>query len=231
MPSIKIIRPTFPEGYVLDPKALLTWAHVVQRLTEARHYWLCSVRPDGRPHVAPRWAVWIEDRLYYDGSPETRHARNIAANPRVALHLESGVRFNAGLQAPSEWRSFAEVVAHSPDDELDFALVRLTQPASGTPVKFAPEAPYVGQSANILQHPRGADMQVALRYNEVVAVEDTRVYYITDTDYGSSGSPVLNDNWPVIALDHAGLRAVQNANEGIPILAMSRHLVPHLQHH
>jgi hypothetical protein len=48
------------------------------------------VRPNGRPHSIPKWAVWIDDRTYFDGSPETRHARNIAANPYVCVHLEDG---------------------------------------------------------------------------------------------------------------------------------------------
>jgi hypothetical protein len=59
-------------------------------LNAARHYWLCSVRPDGRPHCVPRWCVYLDGRIYYDGSPETRHARNIMENPHVSLHLESG---------------------------------------------------------------------------------------------------------------------------------------------
>jgi len=50
----------------------------VQRLDEAKNYWLCSVPPDGRPHVIPKWAVWVDDKIYYDGSPQTRHAKNIA---------------------------------------------------------------------------------------------------------------------------------------------------------
>jgi len=86
----RISRPRFPHGYVENPQALLPWSHVVQRLTDARNYWLCTVRPNGHPHVIPFWAVWVEDRIYFDGSPETRHARNIAANQYVALHLESG---------------------------------------------------------------------------------------------------------------------------------------------
>ncbi|MBN1874955.1 MAG: pyridoxamine 5'-phosphate oxidase family protein [Anaerolineae bacterium] len=90
MRSPKVGRPLFPKGYVENPSGLLSWSHVVQRLTDAKNYWLCTVRPDGRPHVIPKWAVWVDDKIYFDGSSETRHARNIAANPRVALHLESG---------------------------------------------------------------------------------------------------------------------------------------------
>jgi nitroimidazol reductase NimA-like FMN-containing flavoprotein (pyridoxamine 5'-phosphate oxidase superfamily) len=86
----EISRPHFPKGYVDYPTSILTWGDVQQRLVEARHYWICSVRPNQTPHVIPRWAVWVNGRVYYDGSPETRHAKNISKNPNVALHLESG---------------------------------------------------------------------------------------------------------------------------------------------
>jgi hypothetical protein len=83
-------RPHFPKGYVENPQALLPWSHVQQRLMEAKNYWLCTVRPNGHPHVVPKWGVWVEDKFYFDGSPDTLHARNIALNPSVSLHLESG---------------------------------------------------------------------------------------------------------------------------------------------
>jgi nitroimidazol reductase NimA-like FMN-containing flavoprotein (pyridoxamine 5'-phosphate oxidase superfamily) len=86
----QITRPHFPEGYVDAPKALLTWDSVEQKLAGSKNYWLCTVRPDGRPHAVPKWAVWVDGKLYFDGSPQTRHARNLAENPHVALHLESG---------------------------------------------------------------------------------------------------------------------------------------------
>ena len=92
MEPIKVTRPAFPPGYVDKPISFLPWDWVAVQLTESRHYWLCSVRPDGRPHVVPRWAVFLDGKIYYDGSPETRHARNIETNPEVALHLESGER-------------------------------------------------------------------------------------------------------------------------------------------
>ena len=90
MKPTKITRPKFPPGYVDNPISEVSWEYVAQQLTEAKNYWLCSVRPDGRPHCVPRWAVYLDGKIYYDGSPETRHARNIAENPHVSLHLESG---------------------------------------------------------------------------------------------------------------------------------------------
>jgi len=92
----KITRPIFPKGYVDHPISSLTWDWVAAQLTESKNYWLCSVCPPspvasaGRPHVIPRWGAFIDDKFYYDGSPETRHARNIEQNPHVSLHLESG---------------------------------------------------------------------------------------------------------------------------------------------
>jgi len=86
----KITRPTFPPGYVDHPTSEVSWEYVAQRLSEAKNYRLCSVRPDGRPHVIPRWAVYVDGKVYYDGSSKTRHARNILENPYISLHLESG---------------------------------------------------------------------------------------------------------------------------------------------
>ena len=90
MKPTKISRPKFPPGYVDNPISEVTWEYVEKQLTEAKNYWLCSVRPDGRPHCVPRWAVYLDGKVYYDGSPETRHARNLVENSHVSLHLESG---------------------------------------------------------------------------------------------------------------------------------------------
>jgi pyridoxamine 5'-phosphate oxidase-like protein len=92
MATPTVTRPHFPQGYLENPQGLLAWSHVERQLVEATHYWLCSVRPNGRPHTVPKWAVWVNGLLYFDGSPQTRHARNIARNPFVCVHLESGER-------------------------------------------------------------------------------------------------------------------------------------------
>ena len=85
-------RPHVPVGYQApaERERLLPWHHAQERLEAARHYWVATVRPDGRPHVTPIWGVWLDDAFYFDGSPETRRHRNIAQNPAVAIHLEDG---------------------------------------------------------------------------------------------------------------------------------------------
>jgi V8-like Glu-specific endopeptidase len=60
---------------------------------------------------------------------------------------------------------------------------------------------------NIIQHPGGQPMKVVLTQNYVVAAtnaQSTRVQYVADTMNGSSGSPVFNQNWEVVALHHSG---------------------------
>jgi hypothetical protein len=81
-----------PEGYGLpsSTEGLLAWADVEAKLVAATSYWLATVRPDGRPHVIPRWGVWLDGQFWYDGAPTTVHVRNLEANPACALHLESG---------------------------------------------------------------------------------------------------------------------------------------------
>lgn len=94
-----------PAGYGVPEttEGLLAWSHVEVRLVNATEYWLATTRPDGRPHVVPRWGVWLDDAFFYDGSPTTRHARNLAENSACALHLESGtdVVILEGLSGPS----------------------------------------------------------------------------------------------------------------------------------
>jgi len=90
MSTPKTSRPKFPKGYVDNPTSKVPWEHVKKQLTDSVNYWLCTVRPNGAPHVIPRWGVFVDGMFYYDGSPETRHARNLEQNPSVTLHLESG---------------------------------------------------------------------------------------------------------------------------------------------
>lgn len=59
-------------------------------MAAARNYWICTTRPDGRPHAVPVWGVWVDDTFFHGGRPDTRKARNLDINPHLAVHLESG---------------------------------------------------------------------------------------------------------------------------------------------
>lgn len=85
-------RPVVPDGYGVpeSDEGLLDWSAVEERLRESLHYWLATTRPDGKPHVVPRWGVWLDGCLWYDGALDTVHVRNLSHDASCVLHLESG---------------------------------------------------------------------------------------------------------------------------------------------
>ncbi|HXU29633.1 MAG TPA: trypsin-like peptidase domain-containing protein [Thermoanaerobaculia bacterium] len=113
--------------------------------------------------------------------------------------------------------------------ELDWSLVRIERDAALPPLESwgvlpleTGPPPEVGEHVTIIQHPGGGAKQIALTANQVVNLFEHRLQYTTDTLPGSSGSPVFNDAWKVVALHHAGGNLVKNqrgdrmyANEGI----------------
>lgn len=92
---------------------------------------------------------------------------------------------------------------------LDYALLELAAPVDRPVPHLQPSIVELDATSrmtvNIIQHPRGEHKQVAFRNNLVSAADDTSVRYFTDTDQGSSGSPVCDDRWRVVAL-HRGAR-------------------------
>jgi V8-like Glu-specific endopeptidase len=76
----------------------------------------------------------------------------------------------------------------------------------------------VGDPVSIIQHPLGGPKQIALTSNQVVNIFDHRIQYVTDTLPGSSGAPVFNMSWEVVAVHHAGGNLLRN-NRGDPIYA------------
>jgi endonuclease G, mitochondrial len=115
------------------------------------------------------------------------------------------------------------------DETLDFALVAVgsgERPLSDfgfNPLIPAEGKAIAGDFVSIVQHPRGEKKQVALRDNRIVDVLDNFLHYQADTEPGSSGSPVFNDQWEVVGLHHASVPAPEHTefggfvNEGIRV--------------
>jgi Pyridoxamine 5'-phosphate oxidase len=73
-------------GVFSGPDAKATeWSQGLHELTSAEVYWLSTVRPDGRLHVTPLLAIWLEGALYFCTGPNERKAKNLSANHHCAL--------------------------------------------------------------------------------------------------------------------------------------------------
>ena len=86
-------RPHMPGYGIQDAESgvgLLPWSHVDEQMTAARNYWISTTRPDGRPHAAPIWGVWLEGALYFGTGTTSRKGRNMAHQPWIVVNLESG---------------------------------------------------------------------------------------------------------------------------------------------
>ncbi len=75
-----------------DPKAVATgWDETRRALDEAELFWITTVRPDGRPHVTPLVAVWLDGALYFC-TGDTEHRLLCPPDRRVRVHGEVAVR-------------------------------------------------------------------------------------------------------------------------------------------
>ena len=60
----------------------------VRTLFEGPNYaHIATVLPDGAPHSVPVWTGLVGDRIAFFTGEHTRKARNLAADPRVAVSL------------------------------------------------------------------------------------------------------------------------------------------------
>lgn len=92
--TIRADRPSMPSGYGIartqPAEAEARWAAAEQALASARNYWITSTRRDGRPHATPVWGIWLDGALLFSTSRSSQKGRNLAHDPHVVAHLESG---------------------------------------------------------------------------------------------------------------------------------------------
>jgi len=87
--AVRAVRFPLEYGTPGGPDSLVPWSYVEDRLRSAANYWITTVSPDARPHARPVDGVWVEGALGFGGSPETRWARNLVANPAMSVNLSS----------------------------------------------------------------------------------------------------------------------------------------------
>ncbi len=141
----------------------------------------------------------------------------VAGNSIVEFNYQLG--FDGNELAKVSFRLRPELFfTTSPEDSLDVSIVAVssTPILSGAfslshfgfnPLTATGDEILAGEGVTIIQHPGGDLKQIALRENRVLQFPDTVdqfLYYETDTTPGSSGAPVFNDQWEVVALHHSG---------------------------
>jgi hypothetical protein len=124
------------------------------------------------------------------------------------------------------------VVWSSPAEALDCTVVALENSPAVQPLEMSTARITLTEPPPrlyIIGHPGGRDVEFSLQDNLLVGCNDQLLHYRTPTEGGSSGSPVFDDSWHVVALHHAGDSSLARldgrpgtyeANEGIAIAAL-----------
>lgn len=156
-----------------------------------------------------------------------------AHNPAVPHFQEAVVTFE-GAGGGQEY-AVTEVLAVSGPKELDFALLRLdpafTADPPVTPHRLGVDLPANDgdQRVYIIGHPGGGVLSFSMQDNLLLDHDGRLLHYRAPTEGGSSGSPVLNAQWRLVGLHHAGYTSTSRlnnkggtyaANEGISIFAI-----------
>jgi hypothetical protein len=128
------------------------------------------------------------------------------ATARTATAIFNYQRTLSGVGAEADEREFLPDDFFKTSEVDDWSAVRVaanpTERWGSLPL--AATRVDVGDRVNIIQHPNGLPKQISFYSNVVVFVGTDRVQYLTDTEPGSSGSPVFDRHWNVVALHHSG---------------------------
>lgn len=186
----------------------------------------------GSEHVMTNWHV-IVARAPGESRPDIADVRKQAEGTLVEFDFDVEDAPAGFTRAVASLEGF--------DEGLDYAILRLALGAEGQARKplhlrsasfaLSAEDPF---PVNIIQHPRGAAKQFGIRNNLAASLTERELTYYTDTDSGSSGAPVCDDAWRVVAL-HRGSRFVARGmnfqgkdtawiNAGTPIRPIIQHL-------
>ncbi len=235
-------HPGGPESIIGDSEDFLRASFLAQGAAVARAVAYVEVNGDQTSELATGFL--ISPRLFLTNQHVIADA-DAARGTRITFLRELDARgvpraTTSYLLAPQRLALF------SPADQLDYAVIALGERQSGTatpeelgfcPLSDQPDKHVIGMAANIIQHPSGWMKMVSIRNNTVTARTEHTLLYETDTQQGSSGSPVFNDDWQLVALHHwgepyrdagAGEQALHKVNEGIRISALYRDLLARL---
>lgn len=128
-----------------------------------------------------------------------------AASAKVLFNYQESID---GLAAPYDAVSLAPQELFKTSKADDWSVVKVAGDMNAKygkiPIAKLVDVPKQDDFAIIIQHPMGDDKKIGLFRNLVTYADEKIVQYTTDTQKGSSGSPVFNYKWELMALHHAG---------------------------
>jgi endonuclease G, mitochondrial len=142
---------------------------------------------------------------------------HVLPNAATVKHSQLELNYQLDLydrMAAVEYYSLEPSRLFFTDAKLDFTIVAVANGShTGRPITDFGFLPLIeetgkvvkGEYLTVIQHPSGMPKQIAARENVLVTILDDFLHYHTDTAPGSSGSPVFNDQWEVVALHHSGV--------------------------
>jgi hypothetical protein len=215
-------------GFLVGPDLVLTNHHVIAPVLARQESGRAPARATGD---ASRVTVRFDYKALDDGT---------AIHPGLEVALAADWLVDASPHSRFDLQGLPKEGVPDPG-ELDHALIRLATAVGELPLMLGEAEPGAKErgwielpatpwpfadhrSLFIIQHPRGAQMKLALDLDAELELNanGTRVLYKTKTEAGSSGSPCFNQLWEVVALHHAGDPSYEGFynptfNEGIPI--------------
>ena len=147
MSEPKAGRPHWPDA-IGNPSdnlsALKPWAWAIERLEKSHNYWISTTRPDGRPHLMVIWGIWWEGALWFSTGPQTRKAKNIAAQPHCVIGTEKAdeaviVEGTATeITNRAEWKRMGEIY----DKKYGGELWPLLESSGGSVFRIEPKVAF-----------------------------------------------------------------------------------------
>ena len=205
------------EKLTKDVSTLLPISFLEKGIKASRSVAKVEINMPGSKQVGTGFLFKTEDQsdIYFMTNYHVINDVSQFANTRVIFNFEEDV--NGNSKASKSFRIDLDINKwyKSPVEELDVSIFKLN--CSDAELEefgiLILKKVIIQQNdfVNIIQHPAGQMKQISLYHNMVTNTSDRVVQYLTDTQPGSSGSPVFNSDWNVVAIHHSGGR--QKVNE------------------